>query len=105
MRIKRSVVRFFGLMVLPAVTIAVVGYFGAYAIWGERGVLALEETKARLDTAKVELAQVTENRARLQHRIALMEQGTPDADMVEELSRIRLMNGAPNQYAIPRDAK
>jgi hypothetical protein len=30
MRIKRSVARFFGLMVLPAVTIAVVGYFGTW---------------------------------------------------------------------------
>lgn len=92
-------------MVLPAVTIAVVGYFGAYAIWGERGVLALEDSKAKLGVAQDQLAQLTETRTRLEHRIALMEQGTPDPDMVEELARTRLMDGAPNQVAVSRDAK
>jgi cell division protein FtsB len=105
MRIKRSVARFFGLMVLPAVTIAVVGYFGAYAIWGERGVLALEDTQARLGVAQEQLAQLTETRTRLEHRIGLMEQGSPDPDLVEELARTRLMDGAPNQVAMPRDAR
>ena len=41
MRIKRSVSRFFAVLVVPAITVAVVAYFGAYAIWGNRGVLAL----------------------------------------------------------------
>jgi cell division protein FtsB len=104
MRIKRSVVRFFGLMVLPAVTIAVVGYFGGYAIWGARGVLALEDTKAQLGIQQEKLTQLIENRVRLEHRIALMEQPVPDPDLVEELARTRLMDGAPNQVAVPRDA-
>jgi len=102
MRIKRSVARFFTLMILPAVTIAVVGYFGAYGIWGERGVLALEDTKARLGVEQDQLAQLGDTKARLEHRIALMDQGDPD--LVEELARTRLMDGAPNQVAIPRDA-
>src|SRR5580704_7113344 len=103
MRIKRSVARFFSLMVLPAVTMAVVGYFGGYAVWGSRGVLALEDTQAQLGIQQEKLTQLTENRARLEHRIALMEQPTPDADLVEELARTRLMDGAPNQVAVPRD--
>jgi cell division protein FtsB len=104
MRIKRSVARFFGLMILPAVTIAVVGYFGTYAIWGERGVLALEDADAKLGIKQEQLAQLSEARARLSHRIALMEQGAPDPDLVEELARTRLMDGAPNQIAVPRTA-
>jgi cell division protein FtsB len=104
MRIKRSVARFFGLMILPAATIAVVGYFGAYAIWGERGLLVLETTRAQLGVQQEQLAQLGETRTRLEHRIALMEQGTPDPDLVEELARTRLMDGAPNQVAVPRDA-
>ena len=103
MRIKRSVARFFTLMILPAVTVAVVGYFGAYAIWGERGVLALEVTEAKLGVAQDQLAQLGDARTRLEHRIALMEQGDPD--LVEELARTRLMDGAPNQVAVSRDAK
>jgi cell division protein FtsB len=104
MRIKRSVVRFFSLMVLPAVTIAVVGYFGGYAIWGARGLLALEDTRAQLGIQRQKLTQLTENRVHLEHRIALMEQPTPDPDLVEELARTHLMDGAPNQVAVPRDA-
>ncbi len=37
---------------------AVVAYFGAYAIWGERGVLALEDTQAQLGIQQQQLAQL-----------------------------------------------
>jgi cell division protein FtsB len=101
MRIKRSVTRFFSVLVLPAVTVAVVSYFGAYAVWGSRGVLALEDTQARLGLQQEQLAQLQDTRARLEHRISLMDQNA-DPDLVEELARTRLMDGAPNQVAIPR---
>jgi cell division protein FtsB len=101
MRIKRSVTRFFSVLVVPALTIAVVGYFGAYAIWGNRGVLALEDTDAQLGIQQEQLSQLLENRHRLEHRIALMEKDA-DPDLVEELARGQLMDGAPGQVAIPR---
>src|ERR1700761_6463479 len=104
MRIKRSVSRFFGALVLPAITVAVVSYFGSYAIWGERGLFALEDTQAKLGIRQEQLAEVQGERSRLEHRIQLMEPGHPDPDLVEELARGQLMDGAPNQVAIPRDA-
>jgi cell division protein FtsB len=90
-------------LVVPAITLAVVGYFGAYAIWGNRGVLALEDTQARLGIQQQQLSQLQDNRARLEHRIALLE-NNPDPDLVEELARGQLMDGAPNQVAVPRTA-
>jgi hypothetical protein len=33
-----------------------------------------------------------------------MEDGHADPDLVEELARGRLMDGAPNQVAVPRSA-
>lgn len=105
MRIKRSVARFFTLMVFPAITVAVVGYFGSHAIWGERGVLALEEAQAHLAMKQQELAGLTENRERLEHRIALMRSDSPDPDLVEELARTQLMDAAPNQVAVSRQAR
>jgi hypothetical protein len=42
---------------------------------------------------------------RLQHRIQLMRPGQVDPDLVEELYRKDLMEGAPNQVAIPRKAQ
>lgn len=104
MRIRRSVTRFFSILVLPAVTVAVVSYFGAYAIWGERGVLALEDTQAQLGMQQQQLAQVEDTRTRLSHRIALMEQNGGDPDLVEELARGQLMDGAPGQVAVSRTA-
>lgn len=103
MQIRRSVSRIFGLLVVPAITLAVVSYFGAYAIWGNRGVLALEDTEARLGIQQQQLNQLQDNRARLEHRIALLE-NNPDPDLVEELARGQLMDGAPNQVAVPRSA-
>ena len=100
MRIKRSVTRFFLALILPAITLAVVGYFGAYAIWGHRGILALEDTQAQLGIRQQQLAEVQANRQRLEHRIALMTKNDPD--LVEELARTQLMDAAPNQVAVPR---
>src|SRR4051812_39623425 len=104
MRIKRSVSRFFVALILPCVTLVVVAYFGSYAIWGARGLLALEDTQARLSLAQNRLTRVEGERTRLVHRIGLMEDGHADADLVEELARGQLMDGAPNQVAVPRSA-
>ena len=103
MRIKRSVSRFFGLLVIPAICVAVVSYFTAYTVWGNRGMLVLEDTQARLGIQQEQLAQLQGSRARLEHRIALMNQNDPD--LVEELARGQLMDGAPNQVALPRDRR
>jgi cell division protein FtsB len=102
MRIKRSVTRIFGVLVVPAIAVAVVAYFGAYTIWGNRGVLALVDTQAQLGIQQLQLAGLQDNRARLEHRIALMEKPDADPDLVEELARGQLMDGAPNQVAVPR---
>jgi cell division protein FtsB len=103
MRIKRSVTRFFVALILPALSIAVVGYFGSYAIWGERGLLVLEDSQARLGIQQEKLASVNAQRDRIAHRIQLMESGHADPDLVEELARGQLMDGAPNQVAVPRN--
>lgn len=101
MRVRRSVVRIFGWMVLPAVSAAVVSYFGYYAIYGERGYMALATVQTRMGQADEQLAQVTDRRQRLEHRIDLLKAGDPD--LVEELARTKLMDGAPGQVAIPRN--
>jgi cell division protein FtsB len=102
MRIKRSVTRIFTVLIVPAISLAVVGYFGTYAIWGNRGVLALEDTQAQLGVQQQQLAELQTDRQRLEHRIALMEKNGGDPDLVEELARTQLMDGANNQVAVPR---
>ena len=50
------------------------------------------------------MRRLTSERDRLAHRIQLMEDGHADPDLVEELARSQLMDGAPNQVAVPRTA-
>jgi cell division protein FtsB len=102
MRIKRSVTRFFSVLIVPAISLAVVSYFGSYAIWGNRGILALEDSQAKLGIQQQQLAQLQDSRARLEHRIALMEKNGADPDLIEELARTELMTAAPNQVAVSR---
>jgi cell division protein FtsB len=103
MRIKRSVTRFFTTLIVPSISLAVVSYFGAYAIWGNRGILSLEDTQAKLGIQQQQLVEIQANRLRLEHRIALMDKDA-DPDLVEELARVQLMDGAPNQVAVSRAA-
>jgi cell division protein FtsB len=102
MRIKRSVSRIFAVLVFPAISLAVVSYFGTYAIWGNRGILALGDTQAKLGIQQEQLSQLQDTRGRLEHRIALMEKDGADPDLVEELARTQLMDGGPNQVAVSR---
>jgi cell division protein FtsB len=103
MRIRRSVTRFFAVSILPAICAAFVAYFGYYAIWGERGALALADTRALLGVRQEQLAQVRDSRIRLEKRIDLLKPGAADPDLLEELARGELMDGAPNQVAMPRN--
>ena len=105
MRIRRSVTNFFTALVIPAISLAVIAYFGSHAIWGERGLLALEDVQARLGVEQQRLAQLHDERVRLEHRVRLMEPGSVDPDLVEELARSRLLDGGPGQVAVPRGAR
>jgi len=102
MRIRHSVTRFFGALVIPAICGAAVAYFGYYTIWGTRGLLALTDTQARLAVAQEELASVKDDRARLEHRIRLLQPGSVDPDLVEEIARDELLGSVPGEIAVPR---
>ena len=103
MRIRRSVTRFFGALVIPALCAAAILYFGYYLMWGSRGLLALSDAQARLAIAHQQLADVQHDNARLQHRIQLL--GAEDPDLIEEIARDQLLGTTPGQVAVPRDKK
>ena len=105
MQIRRSVSRFFASVSGPAICGALILYFGYYAIWGTRGVMALNGAETRLAMRSGQLAEITADRKRLQHRIELLEPGSVDPDLVEELARGQLMESAPGQVAVPRNRR
>ncbi|GAA0571321.1 hypothetical protein GCM10008942_20030 [Rhizomicrobium electricum] len=99
MRIRPSIVRIIGWLTVPA-TLGVAAYFGTFALYGERGYAQLIDIRTELVEKHSQLAQLTDQRERLEHRIQLLKAGDPD--LVEELARTKLMDGAPGQVAIPR---
>jgi cell division protein FtsB len=99
MRIRPSIVRIICWLTVPA-TLGVAAYFGTYALYGERGYVELLATRSQLMEAHTQLAQLTDKRMRLDHRIQLLQSGDPD--LIEEIARTKLMDGAPDQVAIPR---
>jgi cell division protein FtsB len=101
MRIRRSVTRFFGASVLPAVCTAVTVYFGYYAISGTRGYNAYATTTATLSAQEQKLASLRSDRIRLEHRIDLLDRGDPD--MVKEVEHDQMTGSAPGEMAMPRD--
>jgi cell division protein FtsB len=105
MRIRHSVTRFFGILVIPAISAAAISYFGYYAIWGTRGLIALADTRARLSIQEEHLAALNVQRGRLEHRIMLLKNGAEDPDLVEELAREQMLGSTPGQIAVPRDGK
>jgi len=100
MRIRPSVVRFLCWLSVPAL-LGGAAFFGYHGLYGERGYVTLTTLRGELAVSQIRLAQLTEQRTRLQHRIDLLKAGDPD--LVEELARTKLMDGAPGQIAVPRD--
>ena len=102
MRIRRNVSRVFLRAVVPTFAAVWTLYFGYHALWGDRGLMVLRATEANLAQKQARLASLTAERNRLQHRITLLE--NKNSDIVEEIARTRLMEGTPDQVAVPRSA-
>ncbi|HEX4079505.1 MAG TPA: septum formation initiator family protein [Rhizomicrobium sp.] len=94
--------RFFGILVMPAISAAAIAYFGYYTLWGTRGLLALADVKARLSVEQERLASLSDQRARLERRIHLLRAGSEDPDLIEEVARSQMLDSAPGQVVVPR---
>jgi cell division protein FtsB len=103
MRIRRSVTRFLLASIVPAIAIAVTGYFGYYTAFGPRGLIALHDTNAQLTVQESKLSDLQKSQGRLQHRIHLLAWGHADPDLVMEIARGQMLASSPGQVAVPRD--
>ncbi len=71
----------------PAAALIVITFFGGYALFGANGALAYGDYSKRLEQRKAELTRVEKERARLQHRVALLDPRHANPDLVDELVR------------------
>ena len=100
---RRRLSENFPLAAVPVICLAVTGYFGYSGIFGERGIVAWQQTQARLEIERRELADVRAKREALEHRIALLNDKAIDPDLLEEIARGELLQSRPGEVAVPRE--
>jgi cell division protein FtsB len=90
----RSVLAALGLYAGAALLI---GYFGVNAYTGARGIRANQDLAQQMSGLTAELAGLKLERARWEHRVALLRSGALDPDLLDERARAML------DYADPHD--
>jgi cell division protein FtsB len=100
---RRRVADNFFLLMIPAISLAATSYFVYSGIFGERGLLSLNDTKSALSVAKHEFESKRAERLALQHRISLLDEHAIDADLLDEVARGILLENGPNEVAVPRE--
>lgn len=88
------------LVVGPILGISLVAYFAFHLVQGDRGLMAWIRLSQDVRAAKVTLAALDTDRAKLEHRVDLMRSEHLDADMLDEQARGTLNLIAPNEIVI-----
>jgi cell division protein FtsB len=101
MRGAKSLLNLARSVVWRAFGVTVVIFFAAYALFGANGVLAWGDYSARLKAHQSDLAQLQTDKARLAHRVALLDPNNANPDMVDELVRRDLGLARPDEVIIP----
>ncbi|MBY9064600.1 septum formation initiator family protein [Sphingomonas yunnanensis] len=76
-------------------------FFGAYAILGPNGVLALGDYKRQLATRERQYSALDARREMLRNRVALLDPRHANPDMVDELVRKQLNVAHPDEVIVP----
>lgn len=91
-----------GRWIVPCFAIAFLAYFGFHAVNGDLGLNAKVQIEARRDRLQKELDALVAERTELEHRSALLQDGTMDADMVDQQARAMLEFARPDDLVIYR---
>jgi len=74
----------------PVIGAAIFAYFAYHAVQGERGLLTWLRLNQQVREAEATLARVSDERAVLERRVALLSPASLDPDMLEERARAML---------------
>src|SRR5436305_12801463 len=84
----------------PAAGMLVIAYFLGAAIVGENGVLAWGDYRRAKTQQSAQLALLEAERARLAHRVQLLDPAHADPDLVDELAHRELGVVRPDEVII-----
>lgn len=86
---------------VPAFAVAVMAFFGAYAVLGPNGLIALGDYKRQLLARERHYNELDQRRAMLKNRVALLDPRHANPDMVDELVRKELNVAHPDEVIVP----
>lgn len=86
---------------LPALFVAVIAFFGTYAVVGPNGLIALGDYKRQIAAREQQFAQLDQRRVLLKNRVALLDPRHANPDMVDELVRKGLNVAHPDEVIVP----
>ena len=89
-----------GRLVLPAVTVAFVTYFGYHCVHGDYGLRATEVFEQQRAAREKDLAVLVAKREHLEKAVALLSDGSLDKDMLDEKARYQLNYSKPDEIVI-----
>lgn len=77
-------------LVLPALTVVCLAYFGFHAFHGSYGLYSKEQLDLRKADLSSELTRLTRERESLERQVALLQDGSIERDMLDEQARLQL---------------
>ena len=89
-------------LIVPAISAAVSVYFGHHAFQGEYGIRSTERYLTREAELQGQLAQLRDKREALERRVAMLQDGSLDADMLDEQARRALNLSHADEVTIIR---
>ncbi|MDS1135240.1 FtsB family cell division protein [Nitratireductor indicus] len=92
-----------GRLIVPAITGLFLAYFGFHAYHGEYGIYSKYQLDARIAQEQSRLDKLVATRAKLEGRIALLQDGTLEKDMLDEQARRSLNLARENEVVILLD--
>lgn len=89
-----------GKLIVPAITVVVLSYFGFHAYQGDYGLNAKARLEVRIDRLEADLAVLEKTRQELEERLSLLQNGSLEKDMLDEQVRRALILARENEIVI-----
>lgn len=93
-----------GRLIVPAIAVVFLSYFGFHAYHGKYGIYSKYKLEARTADLEAELASLQDTRTQLEHRVQLLHDGTLEKDMLDEQARRALNVARKDEVIIYRPA-
>lgn len=87
-------------LILPAVAVVYLAYFGFWAFHGHYGIWAKTRFESEAAGLKTELADLTSQRTALERRVTLLRAESVDQDLLDEQARQALNLLQPNDLVV-----